>query len=166
MPPDQSQLRREFDKLAPIPTSDHRSSADAYTDETYVYDKTLADDAPCTAKHLVIPAAKVRDYRSRLEQYFPKDSPPSICNVLAALLWIHVTRARASRVGGCGCTTPSDQDSGISGPNGCKHKTTHIGIATDLRKRRSPQLTSEYMGNGALFSKGTLSIADITAEDR
>jgi len=166
MPPDQSQLRQDFDKFAPCSTPDQRPNADAYILETYIYDKTLADDAPVTAKHLVIPAAKVRAYRSRLKAHFPEDSPPSICNVIAALLWIHVTRARASRIGDCGCTAANDGDGAKSEPTDCKHKTTNIGIATDLRKRRKPEMTSEYMGNGALFSKGTLSIADITAEER
>jgi hypothetical protein len=166
MPPDQSQLRRELDKLAPSATPHKRPSADAYTDETFAYDKTLAEDAPCTAKHLVIPASRMRDYRNYLKQYFPEDSPPSICNVLAALLWIHVTRARASRVGDCVCTIASDEVGSKAERKDCEHKRTNIGIATDLRKRRSPELTPEYMGNLALFSKGTLSIADITAEDR
>jgi hypothetical protein len=155
-------MRREFDRSAPSTTADQRPMADGYTRDPYIYDKTLPDDAPVTAQHMVIPAAKVRNYRERLKHHFDGDAPPSICNILAALLWIHVTRARASRIGVCGCATTS----GGGGTGDCEHKRTQIGIATDLRKRRDPQLSSEYMGNGALFSKGTLSIADITNEAR
>ncbi|KAF2690943.1 hypothetical protein K458DRAFT_355283 [Lentithecium fluviatile CBS 122367] len=154
--PDQSELRRRLDELAPATSLDTQPSADAYTDGVFTYDKTLEENAPCELRYLVIPASTMRDYRDNLKQYFPRDSPPSICNVLAALLWIHVTRARVSRVGSCKCREQQ----------GCEHKRTNIGIATDLRKRRDPHLSSDYMGNLALFSKGTLSIADITAEDR
>jgi hypothetical protein len=42
---------------------------------------------------------------------------------------------------------------------------TNIGIATDLRKRWQPPVGADYMGNMALFSKGTLSISDLTAEE-
>lgn len=59
-----------------------------------------------------------------------------------------MTRARAARLG--------DGD----------HGETSIGISTDLRGRMDPQLDGKYMGNLALFSKGTLKVADITAEDR
>jgi hypothetical protein len=70
-----------------------------------------------------------------------------MCNVLAALVWTHVTRARAARLVRSGLTE------------------TNVGIATDLRRRQRP-VTADYMGNMALFSKGTLDIADLTAEDR
>jgi len=43
---------------------------------------------------------------------------------------------------------------------------TNVGIATDLRRRQEPPETTEYTGNMALFSKGTLDIADLMAEDR
>jgi hypothetical protein len=43
---------------------------------------------------------------------------------------------------------------------------TNIGIATDLRRRQHPPETAEYMGNMALFSKGTLRISDFMADKR
>jgi hypothetical protein len=42
-------------------------------------------------------------------------------------------------------------------------KETNIGIATDLRRRQQPPESADYMGNMALFSKGTLNIADLMA---
>jgi hypothetical protein len=48
----------------------------------------------------------------------------------------------------------------------CKDKESNIGIAVDLRKRLEPQLGTSYMGNMALFSKGTLKISDLVSEDR
>jgi hypothetical protein len=44
-------------------------------------------------------------------------------------------------------------------------KETNIGIATDLRRRQQPPESADYMGNMALFSKGTMSIADLMAAD-
>lgn len=155
-----------MDELAPSPVQDQPFSADAYTGDPYVYDKTLADDTTCDSKLLLIPAAKIHQYRNDLKKHFPVDSPPSICNVIAALLWIYVTRARFSRMGPCKCT-PAGVGSGAEHEQmDCEHKRTNIGIATDLRKRRDPQLTSEYMGNLAIFSKGTLSIEKVTAEEQ
>jgi hypothetical protein len=135
-------------------------------DGTYTYDKTLVDNTPCTMQYLVIPASRVRSFRDSLKHQFPKDSPPSICNVLAALLWIHVTRARALRIGSCKCHETSMGEDTRSELPDCAHQITSIGIATDLRKRREPQLSADFMGNLALFSKGTLSISEMTAEDR
>lgn len=71
-----------------------------------------------------------------------------MCNVLAALVWTHVTRARGERLLKKNC------------------KETNIGIATDLRRRQQPPETAQYMGNMALFSKGTLKIEDLLAEER
>jgi hypothetical protein len=159
-------MRRKLDGWAPTALPTQRPKADSYMDGTYSYDKTLADDTPCALQHLVIPAHRVRSFRDSLKHQFPEDSPPSICNVLAALVWIHVTRARASRVGDCACHTASTGNKATSGPQDCAHRVTNIGIATDLRKRRDPPLSAEFMGNLALFSKGTMSIADMTAEDR
>jgi len=166
VPPDQSKLRRELDELAPNSVPQQRFSADAYSEETHLYEKTLADDTPCDSKLLLIPAAKVHNYRNHLKQYFPDAPPPSICNVIAALLWIYVTRARFSRIGPCTCTPPGMGTAEAHDQIDCEHKRTNIGIATDLRKRRDPELSSEYMGNLAIFSKGTLSIEEITAEER
>lgn len=121
--------------------------ADCYCDGTYEYRKTLPRDTKCTQRLLVIPAARVRAYRERLRPHFPKDTPPTMCNVLAALVWTHVTRARADRL--------------IKS----KYTTTNIGIATDLRRRQQPPVPADYMGNMALFSRGTLNVADLTAEN-
>lgn len=71
-----------------------------------------------------------------------------MCNVLAALVWTHVTRARGERLLQHGQTS------------------TKIGIATDLRKRQKPPATTGYTGNMAIFSKGELEVADLMAEDR
>lgn len=128
--------------------SNHNPVADCYCDGTYVYPKTLPEDSQCTQRLLVIPTARVRAYREQIRPYFPIDTPPTMCNVLAALVWTHVTRARAHRLISSGYTE------------------TNIGIATDLRKRQQPPVPAEYMGNMALFSRGTLTIADLTAEDR
>jgi hypothetical protein len=95
-----------------------------------------------------MPAARVRDYRDQLRKYFPEKDPPTMCNVLAALVWTHVTRARGNRL----------MDSG--------YEDTNIGIATDLRRRQQPPETADYMGNMALFSKGTLKVSDLMAEDQ
>jgi hypothetical protein len=93
----------------------------------------------------VIPAASIRDYRDEMRPHFPEKDPPTLCNVLAALVWTHVTRARGKRL----------MERGF--------KETNIGIATDLRRRQQPPESADYMGNMALFSKGTLNIADLMA---
>jgi hypothetical protein len=71
-----------------------------------------------------------------------------MCNVLAALVWTHVTRARGKRLLEHGLTE------------------TNVGIATDLRKRQRPPITADYMGNLAIFSKATLNISDLLVEER
>ncbi|KAF1849789.1 trichothecene 3-O-acetyltransferas-like protein [Cucurbitaria berberidis CBS 394.84] len=144
---EQSSLRLAIDEQG---SSDphKRSAADCYCDGTYSYPKTLPKDTSCTQRLFVISAARIREYRDQLRPYFPKNTPPTQCNVLAALVWTHVTRARAARLTNSGYTE------------------TNIGIATDLRRRQHPPVPATYMGNMALFSKGTLDIADLTAEDR
>ena len=134
-------------QTAAISRSDH-ASADCYCDGTYSYPKTLPKETKCAQRLFVIPAQRICDYRERLRPHFPSDSQPTMCNVLAALVWTHVTRARAARLIKCGYTE------------------TSIGIATDLRRRYQPPVSTDYMGNMALFSRGTLSIADLTAEER
>lgn len=124
------------------------SIADCYCDGTYAYPKTLPNGTRCTQRLFIIPAARVRAYREELRHHFPPDTPPTQCNVLAALVWTHVTRARGKRLL----------------QNG--YATTNIGIATDLRRRQQPPVPAEYMGNMALFSKGTLDISHFMAEDR
>ncbi|KAL6703240.1 hypothetical protein ACN47E_010102 [Coniothyrium glycines] len=144
---DQSNLRLIIDKqVSPQPAGS--PLADCYCNGTFAYKKTLPKETKCTQRLFVIPAAKVRDYRDRLRPHFPEDTPPTQCNVLAALVWTHVTRARAPRLIKNGYTT------------------TNIGIATDLRKRQHPPVPAHYTGNMALFSKGTLDILGFTAENR
>lgn len=145
----QSKLRAELEARVPMPSRLLEApKADCYSDGPYRYDQTLPVNTKCAQRLFVIPAARIRDYRDRLRCHFPVNDPPTMCNVLAALVWTHVTRARGSRL--------------------LRHaKTkTNIGIATDLRKRQQPPETTEYMGNMALFSKGTLQIADLMAKDR
>ncbi|KAF2849025.1 trichothecene 3-O-acetyltransferas-like protein [Plenodomus tracheiphilus IPT5] len=142
----QSKMRIAIDNVTSRPKD--AQVADCYCDGTYEYRKTLPKETKCTQRLLVIPAARVREYREQLRPHFPKDTPPTMCNVLAALVWTHVTRARAGRL------------------LKSRYTTTNIGIATDLRKRQQPPVPADYMGNMALFSRGTLNISDLTAEDR
>ncbi|KAL7776902.1 hypothetical protein CFE70_007322 [Pyrenophora teres f. teres 0-1] len=142
----QSLLRQAVDEEIPQLRSD--VSADCYCDGPPDYLKTLPSSTKCTQRLIVIPAARVREYRELLRSYFPKDNAPTICNVLAALVWTHVTRARAARLLKCGLTE------------------TNLGIATDLRRRQNPPVPADYMGNMALFSRGTLNVSDLIAEDR
>lgn len=145
----QSFLREALEARIPVPTRSLKDpTADCYCDGRYEYEQTLPSDTACAQRLLVIPAARIRDYRDQLRQYFPKGNPPTMCNVLAALVWTHITRARGERLL----------------KNNCKE--TNIGIATDLRRRQQPPETAQYMGNMAIFSKGTLKIKDLLAEER
>ena len=143
---EQSLLRLAIDEQTSSEPHE-RSAADCYCDGTYSYTKTLPKETKCTQRLFIIPAARIREYRDQLRSHFPEDTPPTQCNVLAALVWTHATRARAARLVKNGYTE------------------TNIGIATDLRKRQQPPVPTTYTGNMALFSQGTLDIADLTAED-
>ncbi|KAF2833667.1 trichothecene 3-O-acetyltransferas-like protein [Ophiobolus disseminans] len=144
----QSHLRAALEARVPMPSRLVKSPvADCYCDGIHPYERTLPSDTACAQRLLVVPAARIREYRERLRRHFSVDDPPTMCNVLAALVWTHVTRARGARL----------MRNGFS--------DTNIGIATDLRRRQQPPETNEYMGNMALFSKGTLRIADMMAED-
>lgn len=140
-------MRRQLDKRAPTYACGQSPSAEAYVEGTYRYKKSLPDDTECSMKYLIISASRIRNYRDDLHKYFPGEPPPTICNVLAALLWIHITRARAHRRGDCG------------------QEKTKIGIATDLRKRISPPLQDNYTGNMAIFSTASLEVQDFTADE-
>jgi hypothetical protein len=142
---EQSLLRKVIDEQI---SSQPSASADCYGDGTFDYARTLPKETKCAQRLFVIPVSRVREYRELLRPRFSKDTPPTMCNVLAALVWTHVTRARACRLLKCGLTE------------------TNVGIATDLRRRQRPPITADYMGNMALFSKGTLNITDLTAEHR
>lgn len=142
----QSALRQTLDiRVSSEP--DSTLTADCYCEGAYSYKKTLPKSAKCTQRLFVIPAARIRGYRESLRPHFPESSPPTLCNVLAALIWTHTTRARADRLAQHGYTE------------------TNVGIATDLRRRWQPPVGADYMGNMALFSKGTLNISDLTAEE-
>jgi hypothetical protein len=142
----QSLMRKAVDDQITPPQSS--ASADCYCDGPPRYLQTLPKETKCTQRLFVIPASRVREYREALRNRFSKDTPPTMCNVLAALVWTHVTRARADRLTKCGLTE------------------TNIGIATDLRRRQRPPISTGYTGNMALFSRGTMNISDLTAEDR
>ncbi|KAH8621901.1 hypothetical protein IG631_23523 [Alternaria alternata] len=143
---EQSLMRKAVDEqvIPPLGNGD----ADCYCDGPPQYLQTLPKETECTQRLFVIPASRVREYREKLRTHFPKDTPPTMCNVLAALVWTHVTRARAGRLTKYGLAE------------------TSIGIATDLRRRQHPPVPADYMGNMALFSRGTMKVSDLTAEDR
>ncbi|KAJ4986235.1 hypothetical protein SVAN01_08282 [Stagonosporopsis vannaccii] len=142
----QSTLRAKLDERVSY-SGAQRAKADCYCDGTYKYKKTLPDDTECTQRLFVVPAARIREYREQLRPHFPPSSPPTLCNVLAALVWTHVTRARAARLTQHG------------------YAETNCGIATDLRRRWQPPVGADYTGNCALFSKCTAEISDLTAEE-
>lgn len=143
----QSVLREKLEARIPAPSQSIKDPvADCYCDGIFPYERTLPTDTTCSQRLFVVPAARIREYRDQLRKYFPDKDPPTMCNVLAALVWTHVTRARGERLLRKGL------------------EQTNIGIATDLRRRQKPPETTEYMGNMALFSKGTLNISDLLAE--
>ncbi|KAF3036916.1 hypothetical protein E8E12_004258 [Didymella heteroderae] len=142
----QSSLRVKLDERVSYKRM-QKPTADCYCEGTYKYKKTLPDDTECTQRLFVLPAARIREYRESLRPHFPADSPPTLCNVLAALVWTHVTRARGARL----------LQHGLA--------QTNCGIATDLRRRWQPPVGADYTGNCALFSKCTAEISDLTAEE-
>lgn len=144
----QLDMRRGVDERTPAYADGRSPLAEAYVEGIYEYEKSLPDDTECSMKFLIISPGRLRAYRDRLKKQFPENSPPTICNVLAALLWIYVTRARASRRGSCG------------------EESSKIAIATDLRKRMSPPLQETYTGNMAIFSTGSAKVADFVHEEK
>jgi hypothetical protein len=143
-------MRLDLDARTPAPSHKNQPTADSYVRGayTYPYPKTLKEDAPCSLKYFVFSADRICAFRKKIKSHFARTSPPSMCNVLAALVWIYVTRARAARVADCG------------------QEVTNIGIATDLRRRMEPKLGPDYMGNLAIFSKGSMKIADFIEEEQ
>jgi hypothetical protein len=123
-------------------------AADAWIIDRFEYTKTLGQDTPCSAKLFVISAAKIRAFRDKLRTYLKDDTKLTICNVLAALLWIHVCRARGKRLLEKECSESS------------------AGIAVDMRKRLAPPLTEDYMGCMALFAKATVPLSKFLSEER
>ncbi|CAI6337980.1 unnamed protein product [Periconia digitata] len=154
---DESEQRRALDRRIRPPPGGTRADAEAYCKGTYSYDQTLPEDTPCSLSYFVIPYKRMVEYRDKLSRHFPGPQRLTICNLLAALVWIHVTRARAKRLN-----------------LACQEQQTRIGVATDLRRRSHPEhpevseeitKSKEYMGNMALFSTGKMKIADIVTED-
>jgi hypothetical protein len=143
--PNQSALRSHLD--ARIPLSDS-PAADAFILDRFEYTKTLSQSSPCSAKLFVFSAARIRAYRDKLKECLKDDIKLTICNVLAALLWIHVTRARGKRLLENGCSESS------------------AGIAVDMRRRLAPPLNEDYMGCMALFAKATLPLSTFLSEER
>jgi hypothetical protein len=142
---DQSALRTLLD--AHIPQTEVPPTADTYRDGVFTYSKTLPQDSECTPKLFVFSAQRIRDFRDGLVGSGVKtDTRMTICNALAALVWIHVTRARQRHLH--------------------PHTKTNLGIAVDLRKRMEPEYDQSYTGNMSIFAKVTRPIADFTKEDR
>ncbi|KAF2709392.1 hypothetical protein K504DRAFT_273448 [Pleomassaria siparia CBS 279.74] len=139
-----SQLRRQIDVRAVQHTRTMNTDLMSYRDGPPDYVKNLRDDAPCSHRLFVISAERIRKFRDALEEQF--NMKITICNIITALFWIHVTRARSSRLR--------------------SNKQSSIGIATNLRGRIMPRLDKTYTGNMALCTKATLPIDELTAQDQ
>jgi hypothetical protein len=88
----------------------------------------------------------MRAFCNELSKLVDTITPITRFNALAALVWIHVTRARQERLIKCG------------------YKTTNMGIAVDMRNRILPKSERAFTGNMALFTKATMPIAMLVAE--
>ncbi|CAI6342351.1 unnamed protein product [Periconia digitata] len=139
---DESTLRLQIDSN--IPTFGKAPRVGVYGPCNYT--PTLPDTAPCTARIFALSAERIRAMRDELGRLVKTVTPITQCNILAALVWIHVTRARHKRLVQHG------------------HTDTRIGIAVNLRERVKPQLQPSYMGNMALMARATASIARFNAE--
>jgi hypothetical protein len=142
--PNQSLLREQLD--ARIKHFKSLPFADIYIREPFTYKKTLDGEhapVPCSAKLFVFSAANIRAFRDKLQQPLPETKQLTICNVLTALVWIHVTRAREERMVRCG------------------HKETTLAIAVNARSKISPPFNDDYMGILAMFfAKATVPIEE------
>lgn len=140
--PNQSLLRTQLD--ARIANVNSSPFAGNYTREPFTYKKTLDEEqtsVPCSAKLFVFSAANLRAFRDQLKQSLSQDTELTICNVLTALIWIHVTRAREERMERCG------------------HKETTVAIAVNARSKLNPPFNEDYMGILAMFfAKATVPI--------
>jgi trichothecene 3-O-acetyltransferase len=147
--PDQSRMRSQLDALIPRYTQGH-FHVESYVNGKFEYMKTLSPgpETPRSQRLFVIPAPLIRKFRKDLEGL--SGFSISICNIITALVWIHVTRARASR---------------LQQPK-FKYDNTSIGISVNLRNRMMPPLQDDYTGNMALYAKATLPIADLITEQR
>jgi hypothetical protein len=142
--PDQSTLRSQLDARIPLLES---PTADAYIRNQFEYGKTLGPKEACSAKLFVISAERIHAFRDKLLVDVCPSTKLTICNVLAALVWIHVTRARGARL--------------------LKEKcgSTSLGISIDGRRRLDPPLSDDYMGDMSLFAKTTSLIEDFLSEE-
>ncbi|KAF2185590.1 hypothetical protein K469DRAFT_726702 [Zopfia rhizophila CBS 207.26] len=146
-PEDHSTPRRQVDTRTSTPRLGHPAPAcPPYTTRKFDYAKTLAPDTKCSGKLFIIRAARIRDFRDSLTGSVKTNTKLTVFNVLAALVWIHVTRARAPHLKG--------------------YEETNAGIAVDVRRKLKPALDKEYMGNMAIYTKATLPIEDFVAEER
>lgn len=144
--PNQSALRSDLDSR--IPYFAKTPDADAHDREKFDYPKTLPPSTPCSAKIFVVSHARIHAFRDKLRRSLGDNTKLTICNVLSALIWIHITRARGARL--------LKTEDGLSS----------AGIAVDSRRRLEPPLTEEYMGCMAIFAKATLPISNFVAEER
>ncbi|OCL13701.1 hypothetical protein AOQ84DRAFT_412899 [Glonium stellatum] len=97
---------------------------------------------PCTGRLFTIAHKRLRLLREELSNT-SKDL--TIFDVLAALIWTFVNRARASHLPEEGNTT--------------------IGIVVNTRHKLDPPLPPDYLGNAALYSMATLPLCHFVAED-
>ncbi|ORY05574.1 transferase family-domain-containing protein [Clohesyomyces aquaticus] len=145
---DHSSPRYELDERAPtLLPGQSIPIVPLYTAGKFQYAKTLPPDTKCSGRLFVIPAARIRAYRDSLRPKANTATPLTVFNVLASLVWIHVTRARA----------PHLMD---------KYSDTTAAIAVDLRRRLEPPMSSDYSGNMALMTDATLPISQFVAEGR
>ncbi|KAF2649868.1 trichothecene 3-O-acetyltransferas-like protein [Lophiostoma macrostomum CBS 122681] len=142
--PDQSAMREKVDARA---QPSHTTKFGAYTTEKYDYPKTLDDQAPCSVKLFVIPASRLHGYRDELQKAGVQTMTPiTIFNVLSALIWTHITRARAEDL------------------EKIRQSSTRAGIAVNWRKRQEPALDDHYMGNMAHFAVASRDISELVTE--
>ncbi|KAF2471714.1 trichothecene 3-O-acetyltransferas-like protein [Lindgomyces ingoldianus] len=145
---DHSIPRFEVDERAPVLSPGQSIlTVPLYIAGKWEYDQTLPENTKCTGRLFVVPAARIRAYRDSLRSKVNTPTPLTVFNVLASLVWIHVTRARA----------PHWMD---------KTSLTTAGIAVDLRRRLSPKMAAEFMGNMALFTNAMMPKSQFVAEVR
>ncbi|KAF1993755.1 hypothetical protein P154DRAFT_449360 [Amniculicola lignicola CBS 123094] len=128
------------------PNADLSTTSGMFSDGIFNYERTLPANTPCSGKMFVIPAARIRAFRDTLGKSSSLTTPPTICQVISALLWIHVTRARAVHLR--------------------NYQETYLSVVVDARRRLDPPLDANYGGNAAIHSKGSMPITSLTAETR
>lgn len=145
--PEQWDCRTQVDERVPqLLPGQPIPAPDCLTGGRYEYTKTLPEGTQCEGRIFVLPAARLSKYREELNlQGIKTSSPITIFNIIAALTWIHVTRARKIHLGNA--------------------TETNAAIAIDMRKRAYPPLEN-YTGNFALDSKATLPIDLFVSEER